>query len=127
MEDRCRFWHPPQIPLVDEPRVLSSHTRPAQKMAPEAHPTVSQDVKLRDLTEEVAKELRDTEIQQLKKRFPKDQLIVQEREDGRVTYYRVTVEATDPDWVNISPQNQSIHTHILITFVYVGFGSGLEF
>lgn len=98
MEDRCRFWHPPQIPLVDEPRVLSSHTRPAQKMAPEAHPTVSQDVKLRDLTEEVAKELRDTEIQQLKKRFPKDQLIVQEREDGRVTYYRVTVEATDPDW-----------------------------
>lgn len=63
---------------------------------------ILQEVKLCDLTEDVAKQLRDTEIQQLKKRFPKDQLIIQERSDGKVTYYRVTVEASDPDWVCIS-------------------------
>lgn len=61
-------------------------------------PGALQDVKLCDMTEDVAKQLRETEIQQLKKRFPKDQLIIQERSDGKVTYYRVTVEATDPDW-----------------------------
>lgn len=64
-------------------------------------PDILKEVKLCDLTEDVAKKLRDTEIKQLKKRFPKDQLIIQERSDGMVTYYRVTVEATDPDWVNI--------------------------
>lgn len=98
MEDRCRFWHPPQFPPVDDQPV---HTRPARRMPPVARPGILQEVKLCDLTEDVTKQLRDTEIKQLKKRFPKDQLIVQERSDGKVTYYRATVEATDPDWVNI--------------------------
>lgn len=65
-----------------------------------ARPSVLQEVKLCDLTEDVAKQLRDTEIRQLKKRFPKDQLIIQERSDGKLTYYRMSVAATDPDWVN---------------------------
>lgn len=67
-------------------------------MQPVPRPGMAREVKLCDLTEDVAKNLRDTEIQQLKKRFPKDQLIVQERSDGKITYYRAAVEATDPDW-----------------------------
>lgn len=99
MEDRCRFWHPPQVPSVDDLPVPGNHTRPAQRRPPVQRPSILQEVKLCDLTEDVAKDLRDTEIKQLKKRFPKDQLIIQEQSE--VTYYRVTVEATDPDWVNI--------------------------
>lgn len=100
MEDRCRFWHPPQVPSVDDLPVPGNYTTPAQRM-PVPRPSILQEVKLCDLTEDATKELRDTEIKQLKKRFPKDQLIIQERSDGKVTYYRATVEATDPDWVNI--------------------------
>ncbi|XP_029992572.1 uncharacterized protein LOC115421051 [Sphaeramia orbicularis] len=95
MEDRCRFWHPPQYPSLEDPLAPQ---RPAQRMQPVPHPGMAREVKLCDLTEDVAKKLRDTEIQQLKKRFPKDQLIIQERSDGKLTYYRATVEATDPDW-----------------------------
>ncbi|KAK2894792.1 hypothetical protein QQF64_012259 [Cirrhinus molitorella] len=99
MEDRCRFLHPQQFPPVeDQPYGLKewSSFRPS---APAPRPAKSQEqVKLADLTEEVCKQLRATEITQLMKRFPKDKLIVQEREDGLLTYYRVTVEATDPDW-----------------------------
>lgn len=98
MEERCRFWHPPQIPSVDDRPVSSQNPEPVQKMAPVPRPGVPQEVKLCNLTEEVSKQLRDTEIRQLKKRFPKDQLIIQERTDGKITYYRATVEATDPDW-----------------------------
>ncbi|XP_070686953.1 uncharacterized protein [Pempheris klunzingeri] len=98
MEDRCRFWHPPQLPLVGDQPVPVDSVRPAQRMPPVPRPSILQEVKLSDLTEDVAKKLRETEITQLKKRFPKDQLIIQERSDGKVTYYRVTVEATDPDW-----------------------------
>ncbi|XP_026167778.1 uncharacterized protein LOC113133286 [Mastacembelus armatus] len=98
MEDRCRFWHPPQFPSLDGLSVPGSHTRPAQRMPPVPRPNALQEVKLCDLTEDITKKLRDTEIAQLKKRFPKDHLIIQERSDGKVTYYRATVEATDPDW-----------------------------
>ncbi|XP_058502393.1 uncharacterized protein si:dkey-24l11.2 [Solea solea] len=98
MEDRCRFWHPPQFPLVDNLPVAGSQTRPAQRKPPVPHPSVLHEVKLCDLTEETTGKLRDTEIKQLKKRFPKDQLIIQERSDGKMTYYRVAVAATDPDW-----------------------------
>ncbi|XP_034391653.1 uncharacterized protein si:dkey-24l11.2 isoform X2 [Cyclopterus lumpus] len=98
MEDRCRFWHPPEFPPVDHQPVPVNYPRPAQRMQSVPRPGILQEVKLCDLTEDVAKQLRDTEIQQLKKRFPKDQLIIQERSDGKVTYYRATVEATDPDW-----------------------------
>ncbi|XP_071355306.1 uncharacterized protein [Trachinotus anak] len=98
MEDRCRFWHPPQFPPVDNLPVSGNQTRPSQRMPPVARPGILQEVKLCDLTEDLNKQLRDTEIKQLKKRFPKDQLIIQERSDGKVTYYRATVQATDPDW-----------------------------
>lgn len=102
MEDRCRFWHPPQFAQLDNEPALRSHTQPTQRRPPAPHPYNLQEVKLCDLTEDVAKQLRDTEIRQMKKRFPKDQLIVQERSDGQLTYYRATVEATDPDWVRTS-------------------------
>ncbi|XP_029378922.1 uncharacterized protein LOC115056542 [Echeneis naucrates] len=98
MEDRCRFWHPPQISACDNVPVCDNLTRPAQRMPPVQRPGILQEVKLCDLTEDLAKQLRETEIKQLKKRFPKDQLIIQERSDGKVTYYRTTVQATDPDW-----------------------------
>ncbi|TKS73450.1 hypothetical protein D9C73_007529 [Collichthys lucidus] len=98
MEDRCRFWHPPQLLPVDDQPIPGNHIRPMQKMPPVPRPSILQEVKLCDLTEDVAKQLRDTEIRQLKKRFPKGQLIVQERSDGKVTYYRATVGSTDPDW-----------------------------
>ncbi|KAK2917854.1 uncharacterized protein si:dkey-24l11.2 [Channa argus] len=98
MEDRCRFWHPPQFPSVHDLPVPGHHTKSAQKVPPVPRPSILQEVKLCDLTEEGAKELRGTEIKGLKKRFPKDQLIIQERSDGKITYYRAAVEATDPDW-----------------------------
>lgn len=101
MEDRCRFWHPPQLPQVGDQPSGGNYTRPAQRMAAVARPSILQEVKLCELTEDVVKQLRDTEIKQLKKRFPKDQLIIQEQSDGKLTYYRATVGATDPDWVNI--------------------------
>ena len=100
MEDRCRFWHPPQLPSVDGLPVSDDQMRPAQRMIPVPRPAILQEVKLCDLTEDVAEQLRETEIKQLKKRFPKDKLIIQERSDGKVTFYRMTVEATDPDWVH---------------------------
>ncbi|KAJ8003275.1 hypothetical protein DPEC_G00167730 [Dallia pectoralis] len=91
MEDRCRYWHPPQFPPVED--------KPMEdRVLPKPHPSALQVIKLSDLTDEVSRQLRDTEINQLMKRFPKEQLIVQERSDGKVTYYRVTVEPTDPDW-----------------------------
>uniref|UniRef100_A0A1A8CLI0 Nucleoporin NUP42 n=1 Tax=Nothobranchius kadleci TaxID=1051664 RepID=A0A1A8CLI0_NOTKA len=96
MEDRCRFWHPQEI--LDSVPVAGNHNKAAQSFPPVSRPSGPQEVKLCNVTEDVAKQLRETEIRQLKKRFPKDQLIVQERSDGKVTYYRVTVEATDPDW-----------------------------
>uniref|UniRef100_A0A671SJS4 Si:dkey-24l11.2 n=1 Tax=Sinocyclocheilus anshuiensis TaxID=1608454 RepID=A0A671SJS4_9TELE len=91
--------HPQQFsPMQDQPHGPKERSsfRPS---APATRPAKSQEqVKLADLTDEVCKQLRATEIAQLTKRFPKDKLIVQEREDGQLTYYRVTVQATDPDW-----------------------------
>nr|XP_046249543.1 uncharacterized protein si:dkey-24l11.2 [Scatophagus argus]XP_046249545.1 uncharacterized protein si:dkey-24l11.2 [Scatophagus argus]XP_046249546.1 uncharacterized protein si:dkey-24l11.2 [Scatophagus argus]XP_046249547.1 uncharacterized protein si:dkey-24l11.2 [Scatophagus argus]XP_046249548.1 uncharacterized protein si:dkey-24l11.2 [Scatophagus argus] len=98
MEDRCRFWHPPQLPPVDDQPVSGNCTRPVQRMPPVPHPSTIQEIKLCELTEDLAKQLRDTEIKQLIKRFPKDQLIIQEQSDSSVAYYRATVRATDPDW-----------------------------
>nr|XP_023673443.1 uncharacterized protein LOC111846930 [Paramormyrops kingsleyae]XP_023673450.1 uncharacterized protein LOC111846930 [Paramormyrops kingsleyae]XP_023673458.1 uncharacterized protein LOC111846930 [Paramormyrops kingsleyae]XP_023673466.1 uncharacterized protein LOC111846930 [Paramormyrops kingsleyae] len=89
LEDRCRFWHPDDLPPVAEP-----NTRPREPVEP---PSVIH-VRLSELTEEVARRLRDTEITQLAKRFPRDQLIVQEREDGQLTVYRFIVHPSDPDW-----------------------------
>lgn len=98
MEDRCRFWHPPQLPPIDDPSVTPMQIKATPRHPPVSRPGALQEVKLCDVTEDTAKQLRDTEIKQLMKRFPKDQLIIQERSDGKLTYYRVTVEATDPDW-----------------------------
>ncbi|KAK5598535.1 hypothetical protein CRENBAI_008833 [Crenichthys baileyi] len=98
MEDRCRFWHPPPFPPVDDSSVTLIQSKATPRHLPVSRPGGLQEVKLCDMTEDKAKEMRDTEIKQLKKRFPKDQLIIQESSDGKLTYYRVTVEATDPDW-----------------------------
>ncbi|CAL8355880.1 unnamed protein product [Lota lota] len=97
MEDRCRFWHPPTMPPLDDQLAPTAEHRPT-KTTPALHVNHLQEVKLGDITEDVTKELRDTEIKQMMKRFPKHQLIIQERGDGQVTFYRATVEATDPDW-----------------------------
>ncbi len=120
MEDRCRFWHPLESPPLDDQPVSSNHTRPSQRMPLVSRPGILQEVKLCDLTEDVAKQLRDTEITQLKKRFPKDQLIIQERSDGQVTYYRATVGATDPDFVNIFfPLLFPLHQILKLTSTHV--------
>ncbi|XP_072550598.1 uncharacterized protein [Salminus brasiliensis] len=99
MEDHCRFWHPQQFASVEDrpvgPRKRSSDWPRPLSCRP---PALQEQVRLADLTEEMIKKLRDTEISQLKKSFSKDRLIVQEKEDSQLTYYRVTVEATDPEW-----------------------------
>lgn len=105
MEERCRFVHPQQFPPIGEPPrpAAGGSANSTKARTPVARPHQGQqEVRLSELTNEVAKELRTTEIQQLTKRFPKDRLIVQEREDGKVTYYRVTVQPTDPDWVKFT-------------------------
>ncbi|XP_064168318.1 uncharacterized protein si:dkey-24l11.2 [Anguilla rostrata] len=98
MEDRCRFWHPEQLPTLDDRPGPGKRDAPGPR-APVARPNAVQEMaKLSELTADVVKQLRDTEIRQLLKRVPKNQLIVQEREDGLLTYYRITVQPTDPDW-----------------------------
>ncbi|XP_019751096.1 uncharacterized protein LOC109531293 isoform X2 [Hippocampus comes] len=98
MEDRCRFWHPSQFPKMGDHAKSTEQIGFMQRRSPAPRPNVLQEVKLCELTKEVGAQLRETEIKQLKRRFPKDRLIIQERSDGKVTYYRATVEATDPDW-----------------------------
>ncbi|XP_069480845.1 uncharacterized protein [Ambystoma mexicanum] len=102
MDNKCRFRHPDQ-PLATQPS-LEKQPEPPKPRPIVPHPPVSrpsalhEEMRLSDMTPEVARQLRETEITQLGKRFPKDKLIIQEREDGQVTYYRVTVQPTDPDW-----------------------------
>lgn len=100
MEDRCRFWHPAQLLSVDDQPGRGYNSHPAPGMAAVPHPRVPHEVKLCELTEDVAKKLRDIEIEQLQKRIPREQLIIQEQ--NGLAYYRATVAATDPDWVNVS-------------------------
>lgn len=96
METNCRFWHPEKIPPVQDDHSVSKKPFPKEKVErPIAVPEV---IRASNVTPEVAAQLRKTEISQLLKRFPKDKVIIQEREDGKVTYYRITVEPTDPDW-----------------------------
>ncbi|XP_072138419.1 uncharacterized protein [Mobula birostris] len=105
MEERCRFWHPERLPVLrdpvdPEPTRINLRPGPGPLIRPPLpRPAVVKDeVKLTELTQEVARQLRETEINQLLKRFPKDQLIIQESEDGKQTFYRIVVEPTDPDW-----------------------------
>ncbi|OCT89358.1 uncharacterized protein XB22167168.L isoform X2 [Xenopus laevis] len=101
MENHCKFWHPDSlpplnnVPPVDKKATTSSTKARLPVERPQALP---EGLRVGDVTLDVAKRLRETEISQLLKRFPKDKVIVQERDDGEVTYYRVTVEPTDPDW-----------------------------
>ncbi|KAG9340721.1 hypothetical protein JZ751_020311 [Albula glossodonta] len=98
MEDRCRFWHPEQLPSIENQTGPKGRAAPVHRV-PAVRPSVVQEaVKLSELTADIAKKLRETEISQLLKRIPEDQLIVQEREDGQLTYYRIAVQPTDPDW-----------------------------
>ncbi|KAJ8344051.1 hypothetical protein SKAU_G00313800 [Synaphobranchus kaupii] len=98
MEDRCRFWHPEQLPSLEDRSRPSERGAPGPRASVARPNAVQMTAKLSELTAEVVKRLRDTEIRQLLKRIPKDRLIVQEREDGLLTYYRITVQPTDPDW-----------------------------
>lgn len=97
MEDKCRFWHPPKLPSEDDQPGGGNNSRPVRRMPAVSRPGIPHEVKLAELTEDAAKKLRDTEIEQLKKRFPREQLIIQEQ--NGLAYYRATIEATDPDWV----------------------------
>ncbi|XP_075713762.1 uncharacterized protein LOC142749524 [Rhinoderma darwinii] len=96
MDQNCRFWHPQKLPAVHDEK--SGNKEPPCRTKVERPSVIPEEIKTTNLTPELAAKLRDTEISQLLKRFPKDKLIIQEREDGKVTYYRVTVEPTDPDW-----------------------------
>ena len=96
MEDKCRFWHPEHFSQFEVQSVQRDVAR-ARPSLPA--PCTPHEVRLSDLTDDLSKQLRDTEIKQMTKRFPKEQLIVQERDDGQVTFYRFSIEATDPDWV----------------------------
>ncbi|XP_039629350.1 uncharacterized protein si:dkey-24l11.2 [Polypterus senegalus] len=98
-EDKCRFWHPEQLPPLMHYSGIREKCNEKWRPSSTVHKRAPcEEVKLHELTAELAKQLRETEINQLIKRFPKDQLIIQEREDGKLTYYRVTVQPTDPDW-----------------------------
>uniref|UniRef100_A0A8C5MAE1 Nucleoporin NUP42 n=1 Tax=Leptobrachium leishanense TaxID=445787 RepID=A0A8C5MAE1_9ANUR len=101
LESNCRFWHPETHPPVNDNHF--THNKPVLKNTETRKPVsrpavVPEEMKPTDVTPELANQLRQTEISQLLKRFPKDKVIIQEREDGKVTYYRVSVEPTDPDW-----------------------------
>ncbi|XP_063782652.1 uncharacterized protein LOC134932282 isoform X2 [Pseudophryne corroboree] len=96
MEGNCRFWHPEKLPSVRDDHSGNKKPSVRNKVVPQA--VVPEEIRAANLTAEMAAQLRTTEISQLLKRFPKDKVIIQEREDGKVTYYRVTVEPTDPDW-----------------------------
>ncbi|XP_062317587.1 uncharacterized protein si:dkey-24l11.2 [Osmerus eperlanus] len=95
MEDKCRFWHPEHFSQF-EIQSVQGYVARARPSLPS--PCTPHEVRLSDLTDHLSKQLRDTEIKQMTKRFPKEQLIVQERGDGQVTFYRFSIEATDPDW-----------------------------
>ncbi|KAG8576433.1 hypothetical protein GDO81_009859 [Engystomops pustulosus] len=96
MDQYCRFWHPQKLPPVHDN--ISGNRKPPCRPKMERPSVIPEDIRTTNLTAELSAKLRNTEISQLCKRFPKDKLIIQEREDGKVTYYRVTVEPTDPDW-----------------------------
>ncbi|XP_075064518.1 uncharacterized protein LOC142152118 [Mixophyes fleayi] len=96
MEANCRFLHPEKLPTVSDDH--AGNKKPSVKNKVERQITVPEEVRAANLTPEKAAQLRATEISQLLKRFPKDKVIIQEREDGKVTYYRISVEPTDPDW-----------------------------
>ncbi|XP_069836362.1 uncharacterized protein [Dendropsophus ebraccatus] len=96
MDQNCRFWHPQKSPAVHDD--FSENKKPPCRPKVERTAVIPEEIRTSNLTTELATKLRETEISQLLKRIPKDKMIIQEREDGKVTYYRVTVEPTDPDW-----------------------------
>ncbi|XP_053573237.1 uncharacterized protein LOC128663103 [Bombina bombina] len=101
LERNCRFWHGSTDPPLNDDN-LPNKKQPEKKMegrSQEIRPCfVPEEIKISDITPEITRQLREKEITKLMKRIPKDKLIVQEREDKEVTYYRFTVEPTDPDW-----------------------------
>lgn len=104
MAERCRFWHPEDLPpLTDKPALQKSidchRSQIKTPRTPVARPAiVKEEARLKEITPDIVVLLRETEVSQLMKRFPKEKLIIQEREDGKLTYYRVLIAATDPDW-----------------------------
>uniref|UniRef100_S4RC82 Nucleoporin NUP42 n=1 Tax=Petromyzon marinus TaxID=7757 RepID=S4RC82_PETMA len=97
--NQCKFLHQRAKPQEDPSNGSECQQSPVSGTGSGVRPAiVREEVKLSELTDEMATELRETEIAQLKKRFPSEKLIVQESEDGKLTYYRFTVNPTDPDW-----------------------------
>ena len=119
MGRRCRFWHPDDLlkgpadktdttssGTLTNPVVMATQTsghdgearRPTprkQRPSPKMQPTLRV---LEELSEDDLARLRQTEIDQLKKRFPKERLSVIEGDPER---YLVVFSPTDPDWVSL--------------------------
>ncbi|XP_070542853.1 uncharacterized protein [Ptychodera flava] len=94
MGDGCRFWHPsndPEIPLGGKSSQTSAkftsrrqriHGKPSKKLS--------------QISEEEIRELRKTEINQLRQRFTEGKLQI--RDESTPTVYRIIFSPTDPDW-----------------------------
>ena len=119
MGQRCRFRHPADLlkdpldgsgPTSEGPELnpafISTHTSGRDEEAKRPNPAQRQPVVVRNpptlkvlegLSEDDLVKLRQTEIDQLKKRFPKGKVSVIEGDPER---YLVEFSPTDPDWVS---------------------------
>lgn len=115
--NNCRYLHPCEEDLIDEsvnsrPQRFQKYNVPFKRStAPEnkswrQQPTtapykpsaVQKDLKRNEASDEDIEKLKSLEIQQLKKRFTKNQLKVVD-EDGEEKIYRLSFSSSDPDWV----------------------------
>ncbi|KAJ8303908.1 hypothetical protein KUTeg_017491 [Tegillarca granosa] len=112
----CRYLHPCEDDLIEEsvdskPQRFQRYNVPFKRgTAPEntswrQQPTttpykpsvVQKDLKRSEASDEDIDKLRSLEIQQLKKRFTKNQL-KEVDEDGEEKIYRLSFSSSDPDW-----------------------------
>ncbi|XP_054756515.2 uncharacterized protein LOC129262423 [Lytechinus pictus] len=100
---RCRFLHAEKNETVVDNEDNAHEDSKAPKQEDEGGwqparkpvgPVTSRP--LSELKEGDAAKMRETEITQLKKRFPGDKLVVSD--DGDNPSYRFTIKPTDPDW-----------------------------
>ena len=116
--DRCPYWHPldPQNMFADFENKLhpASHqsnvqsdkeAQNAQSSTTAKHQTVAnqqnimQRYVLSQLGENDLEKLRKTELEQVKKRYPK----AEESQEGMSNVFEFLYKMTDPDWVSIHP------------------------
>ena len=108
---RCQYFHPTGKQNVsDQPKKtheVKSSQKPAdekseaqtpQTVAPTFKPPHIQVYNRDTVSGEKLTELRETELRQLKRRFPKDKLEIVE-EGSTLSKYTFTFTPTDPDWV----------------------------